>query len=114
MTTRLLADSAGILELSQVVAPGTSIEHGEPTASVRELAGFNGHSVGIWEMTPGAARDVESDELFVVVSGRGTVSFHDGESIELAPGTVVRLHAGDQTLWTIVEPLRKVYFSPAE
>ena len=37
--------------------------------------------------------------------------FDDGELIELRPGTVVRLHEGEHTVWTIAERLRKVYLS---
>lgn len=67
--------------------------------------------VGIWELTPGVVTDVESDEVFVVVAGRGAVIFADGSSIELRPGTVVRLVAGDRTTWEITETLRKVYLA---
>jgi uncharacterized cupin superfamily protein len=57
-------------------------------------------------------RDVETDEVFLVLDGRGTVEFEDGEVIFLESGAVVRLHAGDRTIWTIYEPLRKLYISP--
>ncbi len=66
---------------------------------------------GVWEMTPGAMRDVEADEVFVVLSGSATVSFVAPAlaSIELRAGSVVRLDAGMQTIWTVRETLRKVY-----
>jgi uncharacterized cupin superfamily protein len=55
------------------------------------------------------ARDVECDEVFVVLSGRGSVEFEDGEVVPLQAGTVVRLRKGDKTVWHISETLRKVY-----
>ena len=62
-------------------------------------------------MTPGTMRDVEIDELFVVVAGDATVDFVDSElpSIRLGPGAVVRLEAGMNTVWTVRQTLRKVY-----
>ncbi|CAI9403197.1 cupin domain-containing protein [Nocardioides sp. T2.26MG-1] len=65
--------------------------------------------VGIWSMDPGTERDTEVDEVFVVLAGRGTVAFEDGEVVELGPGVAVRLHAGERTTWTVGEALRKVY-----
>jgi uncharacterized cupin superfamily protein len=71
---------------------------------------------GIWQITPGTVRDVEVDELFVVVSGRATVEIADGPTLELAPGVLGVLRAGDRTVWRIHETLRKVYQAtfPAE
>ena len=73
------------------------------------MADVGGVGVGLWEMTEGTARDTEVDEVFVVVSGRGRVSFADGERIELMPGVAVRLRAGERTEWAVTEPLRKVW-----
>ncbi|WP_434810870.1 cupin domain-containing protein [Microbacterium sp. bgisy189] len=67
--------------------------------------------IGVWEMTPGAMRDTEIEEVFVVVAGSATVEFVDPKlpTIELAPGAVVSLEAGMKTVWTVRETLRKVY-----
>ena len=65
--------------------------------------------VGTWEMAPGVDHDTEVDEVFVVLAGRGTVEFEDGEVVTLAPGVAVRLTAGERTTWTVTETLRKVY-----
>jgi uncharacterized protein len=86
-----------------------AIVEGAPEAGSRALAAVAGVEVGVWEMTPGTATDVESDEVFVVLSGSATVSFHDGELIHLRPGSVVRLRAGDRTTWVVHETLRKIY-----
>ena len=67
--------------------------------------------VGVWEAGPGTDTDVESDEIFVVLRGAGSVTFADGSRIDLRPGTLVRLRAGDRTTWEITERLRKLYVS---
>jgi uncharacterized cupin superfamily protein len=66
---------------------------------------------GVWEMSPGAMRDTEVDEIFVVIAGEATLDFVDPAlpSIELRPGSVVRLRAGMQTVWTVRQTVRKVY-----
>ena len=83
---------------------------GAPTASLAELAELGGLEIGVWEITPGTVTDVEADEVFVVLSGSATVTFEaDGSTIELGPGTAVRLVAGERTTWVVRETLRKVY-----
>ena len=74
-----------------------------------ELGAFAGCEVGLWEAGPGVDVDVEVDELFVVLSGQGRVTFEDGSVIELVPGTLVHLRAGDRTTWTIESRIRKLY-----
>lgn len=49
--------------------------------------------------------------MFLVLAGEGVVIFEDGERIELRPGVLVRLYAGDRTRWEITRRLRKVYVS---
>lgn len=53
--------------------------------------------------------DVEADELFVVVSGRATVEVEGGPTLELEPGVVGVLRAGDRAVWRIHQTLRKVF-----
>lgn len=88
--------------------PATVVD-GAPQAGSRALAAVAGVEVGVWEMSPGAATDVEVDEVFVVLAGSASVSFEDGESVELGPGSVVRLRAGEHTTWVVYETLRKIY-----
>jgi uncharacterized cupin superfamily protein len=64
---------------------------------------------GIWQHTPGVSRDVEADELFVVISGRATAEIEGGSVLELSPGVLGLLKAGDRTVWTVHETLRKAY-----
>jgi uncharacterized protein len=65
--------------------------------------------VGLWEAGPGTDVDTEVDEVFLVLSGAGTVTFADGSAITLRPGVLVRLHEGDRTTWEITARLRKLY-----
>ncbi len=93
--------------------PADEVEAGAPTTAIVELGAVGGVDVGIWEMTDGVARDTEADEIFLVLSGAGTVEFADGTVTPLAAGVAVRLHAGERTRWTITAPLRKVYIALA-
>jgi uncharacterized cupin superfamily protein len=70
-----------------------------------------GVEVGLWEAGPGTDTDTEADEVFLVLSGAGTVRFEDGSELALLPGALVRLHEGDRTVWEITERLRKLYLT---
>jgi uncharacterized cupin superfamily protein len=62
-------------------------------------------------------RDVEGDEVFLVISGTGRIEFEESTrpAIDLTPGTLVRLGDGEKTRWTITEaPLRKLFIAPTE
>ena len=95
----------------------------EPVAAEQRLAGhphtgsatlgeFGGTEIGVWEMTPGAMSDVEADEIFIVLFGAGSVEFDEtGETVQLALGDVMRLRAGQRTVWTITQTLRKIYLA---
>lgn len=90
--------------------PPEQVLSGSPTTGslvLEERA--DGTEVGVWEMTPGVATDVEVDELFVVLSGSATVDGVTEQPLELAPGSVVKLTAGMRTTWTVRETLRKIY-----
>jgi uncharacterized protein len=106
------AVGAAALELSHEPVPADQSISGEPRTGVSTLGEFGGLEVGVWEMTPGVMRDVEADEVFVVLSGSATVEFADGtSSLHLGPGDVVRLAQGTETVWTVTETLRKVYLT---
>lgn len=85
---------------------------GRPYTGSATLGEFGGSEIGVWEMTPGAMSDIEADEVFIVLVGAGTVQFDEtGETVPLAPGDVMRLRAGQRTIWTITQTLRKIYFA---
>lgn len=106
------AVSAATLALDHEPVPDDQVTKGSPTTAVRTLTDFGGVEVGVWEMSVGGMRDVEADEVFVVLSGSARVEFaDDSPTLDLQPGDVVRLAAGAQTVWTVTEPLRKVYLT---
>jgi len=84
---------------------------GEPETSIAVLDASPDGRVerGVWQITPGTVTDVEADELFVVVAGRATIEIADGPTLEVGPGSVGVLRAGDRTTWRVHETLRKVY-----
>lgn len=107
-----LALPIAALELPHERVPAQQHVAGSPTTATAELGSFKGVEYGIWEMTPGTSTDIETDEVFVVVSGRARIEFpDDGYSIEVAAGDLVRLATGQHTVWHVTETLRKVYFS---
>ncbi|MGA5541132.1 cupin domain-containing protein [Mycobacterium sp. NPDC051198] len=100
------------LVLDHTAIPPESVVAGAPTTAHCDLVSLSDKSIGVWEHTPGVSRDVESDEVFVVLSGDATITFDDGSpAIGLRAGALVRLHAGQRTTWTIRETLRKVYIT---
>ncbi|WP_168626633.1 MULTISPECIES: cupin domain-containing protein [unclassified Cryobacterium] len=104
--------AADSIVLTYEPVPETQVVAGRPRVGSAELHELDGHSVGVWELTVGAMADVEIDEVFVVLFGAATVEFVDeGRSITLGPGSVGRLSAGQRTIWTVTETLRKVYFA---
>lgn len=112
MSERILAE--GLLSAAMAHQPLSHDEvvAGAPTAAVHPLAELvapAGVEIGVWEMSEGVARDTESDEVFVVLSGAGEVRFEDGDVVALRPGTAVRLRAGERTVWTVHQTLRKVF-----
>ncbi|MDZ5088019.1 cupin domain-containing protein [Mycolicibacterium parafortuitum] len=104
--------AASSLHLEPEPVPADQRVDGTPSTAAATLTDFGGLEVGIWEMTPGVMRDIEADEVFVVLSGSASVDFVDGSpSLRLGPGDVVRLAAATQTVWTVHETLRKVYLT---
>ena len=105
---------AATIALDHEPVPPTQTVRGEPTTAAAAIDEFGGLEVGVWEMTPGVMNDVETDEVFVVLSGAATVEFATGvPTMQLGPGDVVRLTAGAETVWTVTQTLRKVYLTTA-
>ena len=99
------------LELEPAPLDPATILEGTPEVSELVLATSQDGRVvrGVWQITPGVVRDVEADELFVIVSGRATVEVEGGATLELESGVVGVLRAGDRAVWRIQETLRKVF-----
>jgi uncharacterized cupin superfamily protein len=88
---------------------------GRPTTGYLELGMWQGLEVGVWEMTPGSMRDVEVEEIFIVISGEATLTRQvDGEdvSVELSAGVVGHLESGEENRWDVRVALRKIYLAP--
>ena len=109
----VIADAASVV-LEHVPVEPDQVVAGTPTTGHLVLDDDGGRTVGVWEMSVGAMRDVEADEVFVVLAGAATVEFEHPHSapIMLAPGSVVRLESGMRTIWTVRQTLRKVYVAP--
>ncbi len=91
----------------------------DPTTGSVAFGAIGRADFGVWEMSTGTMYDVEAEEIFVVTAGRGTVvieTFNGAPetSVELFPGSLMRLSEGMKTTWTVTETLRKVYITPSE
>ena len=95
--------------LEPVAIDAQQVIDGTPTVGLASFAEIGEAEIGVWEHTSGASLDVEADEAFLVLTGRASVTFDTGETVELVPGRLVRLHAGERTRWTVHETVRKVY-----
>ncbi|WP_442576360.1 cupin domain-containing protein [Microbacterium sp. F51-2R] len=108
MNLGIVTDAASVaLDLQSL--PADQVLDGAPAAGHVKLT----DAIGVWEHTPGTSTDVETDEVFVVLSGCATVSFDDPalNPIELRAGSMARLAAGMRTVWTVTETLRKIYIA---
>ncbi|GAA1244843.1 putative cupin superfamily protein [Microbacterium phyllosphaerae] len=104
---------AAALPLVHEPLPADEVVIGRPTTAVHTLATIGEVEVGVWEMTPGTASDTEVDEVFVVLAGHARIEFVEPAlpAVEVDRGSVVRLAAGQRTVWTVTETLRKVYIA---
>lgn len=103
------AFDAATAELRRSALPAEKCPEGPVTTGVTLLATSDDLEVGVWEHDAGVSTDVEVDEVFVVVSGRGRVVCDDGTVLDLHPGSVGVLTAGTRTRWEVEETLRKVW-----
>jgi uncharacterized cupin superfamily protein len=83
----------------------------------REEGGERVVEVGLWLCTPGAWRlSLPGDELCFFLAGRATYTEHNGETIEVGPGTVVHFPSGWTGRCDVHETIRDTYMlalSPA-
>jgi uncharacterized cupin superfamily protein len=107
MPAHVIAAATAVLTPSPLA--DDQVLQGNPQVSALEIGHAPGLEVGIWQHTAGVSRDVEVDEVFVVLSGRATIEVAGGPTLQVGPGDVGVLQAGDQTRWTVHEDLRKVY-----
>ncbi|MFE1082636.1 cupin domain-containing protein [Brevibacterium sediminis] len=113
------ASAGGPDAVGSVGQDGATSSAGEAsvTTGFAELGTIGGADFGLWEMNAGAMRDIEGDEVFLVISGTGRIEFDEPrrDPIELVPGSLVRLVDGMKTRWYIDgTPLRKLFIAPGE
>lgn len=109
-----MIDHAAALEVALVLVPvpPEQVVEGSPLTGSQVLGTLGDRSYGVWEMSPGTMRDVETDEVFIVLAGEGTVQLvDDGVVIPLSSGSVVALSNGMRTIWTVSQTFRKVWFA---
>lgn len=101
--------SALTVPVPLAAVPAEQIVSGSPSTGAVDLDEDMG--IGVWEMTVGAMRDTEIDEVFVVLTGEATVEFIEPAlpAVELRPGSLMSLTSGMRTIWTVRETLRKIY-----
>lgn len=109
-SARLVIQDVTKTRLPETLPAGREVVAGTPVAHHQRLLDHGHGSVGIWEMSEGCVRDVEVDEVFLVLGGQAVLAIEDEPTIALLPGVLVHLHAGDRTTWAVTEALRKVYF----
>jgi hypothetical protein len=68
------ADTWDDAPVSVVHAPEATLADDVDATRALTLGATGPAEVGLWEIDPGTACDVEEDEIFVVLSGRATVS----------------------------------------
>lgn len=69
-----------------VHAPSSTLEP-DAVGTTRWIAleGTPAGEIGIWEMDPGTAQDVETDEAFVVLTGGATISVEGWPDVVVGP-----------------------------
>jgi uncharacterized protein len=96
------------------VGPPTSYANpisGNPQGAEAQLWAHNHLEIGVWEGTPGSFNISRNgyDEVFLCLSGSGTLTSSDGIRFDIQPGSALFTPNGFRGTWNITEKLRKVY-----
>lgn len=83
---------------------------GEAATADLTLAESPGQTAGLWSCTPGEFSDEEVRESFLVIAGHATLTYEDGTTHDLRPGSVHEFAGGERTAWTVHEKLVKAYW----
>lgn len=111
MSSQCAVYQGNIVEIEHELLSSEKNISGNVTTGSVELGETDRLSTGIWEHSVGVSFDIECDEVFVILSGKGRVIV-DGKVLELSPGVVGTLTAGSSTQWEVDETIRKVYVFP--
>ncbi|MGY1746554.1 cupin domain-containing protein [Blastococcus sp. SYSU D00695] len=93
------------------IAPERITPGAVATANVLYQREDGGEVGAVWEMTPGVLEGVAAEETVVILTGRATLDFADGTTVDVGPGFVGVLYAEDISRWTVHETLRKFVVS---
>lgn len=98
------------MELGSTQPKPTAITPGQIEAAVTSWSS-DGLEAGAWEASPGTftATRVGYHEVCQIVSGRATITEHDGIAYELSAGDLFVTPAGWHGTWTVHETLRKMF-----
>lgn len=102
--------------LSPWPLPAELVIEGEPQASGAVLSKSDDVRKvrGVWACTPGKFRwNWTYEETVFMLSGRATVELSGGRRVELKPGDLAFFPNGEESVWTIHEPLRKAFHADA-
>jgi uncharacterized cupin superfamily protein len=102
------------VELSPYELPEGSILAGDPSAQghvvhSREVDGSR-HVTGVYACSPGVVRaSVVSTETICVLEGEVSIELGSGHRVDLRPGDVAVLPAGEEATWTFHSPFKEVF-----
>jgi uncharacterized protein len=89
--------------------PKSQILAGSPRVFYKILNEQGNIVRGVWKCTVGTVTDIEEDEMFTIIEGKGSVSIEGGPTLQLSPGTVGFFQKGAKTTWVIEEDILKTY-----
>lgn len=88
--------------------------HGQPTAAGKTIFESSDHQVtgGVWECSPGTFDLTFTwDEMALMLEGELIIKEASGHEVRVQPGDFFFIPRGAQTRWTVVKPLKKLFFS---
>ena len=108
--------NATVMSDATTVSPGTSTPKatsttpGQTEVSLRLWEG-KGIRTGIWEVSPGTFNSTRDgyNEICQILSGSATITEADGNSFDVAAGSLFVTPAGWEGTWTVHETLRKMW-----
>ena len=92
------------------ILKAASVTPGQREVSLRVWEG-EGIRTGIWEVSPGTFNSTRDgyDEICQILSGSATITEANGNSFDVAAGSLFVTPAGWEGSWTVHETLRKMW-----
>ena len=76
------AFDAHAIDIALEPLPVDQCPDGPVSTGLAVLARTDAYEVGVWEHTAGRSTDIETDEVFVVISGSGRVLLENGDVLD--------------------------------